>query len=267
MQAFYGHGLCSTHRWIVSATTSDTEQGHGHGLVGDGIFNNNNIGHQNDFKGSWHANNDGQKAIAQILYKSLSGSVLGTDGYKLPSIAITSPANGSSVTAGQPVQLSAAASGYDNDPVTVQWTDSATGALGTGPTITTTFDSSHANHLLTATAKDLISGQTAAASLVLTVQNPPTFPLTLNIHSALNGENVTTADGRNQCNGVYLNEETCTFDYPPGATVTLTAHVNGVWNGYWGAGPGTPCYNDEQPTCTVVMSGPETVDVDLHGFN
>jgi hypothetical protein len=172
-QAFYGHGLCSTHRWIVSATTSDTEQGHGKGLVYDGkIFDD--TAHQNDLNGSWHANYDGQKAVAQILYKSLSGPVLGSDGYDPPSIAIIAPANGSSVTAGQPVQLSASASGYDNDPVSVQWSDSAAGVLGTGATITTAFDSSHANRLLTATVTDLISGQTASASVFLTVASSTT---------------------------------------------------------------------------------------------
>ena len=177
-QAFYGHGLCSTHRWIVSATTSDTEQGHGKGLVYDGkLFAD--TAHQNDLNGSWHANYDGQEAVAQILYNSLSGPVLGTDGYNPPSIAITSPANGSSVTAGQPVQLSAAASGYDNDPVTVHWTDSATGALGTGATITTTFASPQATDVLTATVTDLISGQTASASVLLTVT--PTGPPRMDI--------------------------------------------------------------------------------------
>jgi hypothetical protein len=173
MQAFYGHGLCSTHRWIVSTSTSDTEQGHGHGIVLDGnpLLN---IGSQNDLLGSWHANQSGQQAIARILYDTLAGPVLSTDGYNPPSVAITSPANGSSVTVAQPVQLSAAANGYDNDPVSVQWTDSAAGVLGTGPTIITTFDSSQANRLLTATVTDLISGQTASASVFLTVVSPTT---------------------------------------------------------------------------------------------
>lgn len=254
-QAFYGHGLCSTHRWIVSATTSDTEQGHGHGLLVDGPLNNN-PSHQNDLLGSWHANYAGQKAIAQILYASLTGPVLGTDGYSPPSIAITSPATGSSVTAGQPVQLSAAASGYDNDPVTVRWTDSATGALGTGAMITTTFDGSHGSHLLTATATDLISGQTAAASLVLTVTSPPTFPLTVNMVGAEVGENVATADLRNQCNGAGPDTPvSCTFNLPAGRMVTLTAHVT---QPFFAWGPG-PCFADETLSCTVDMSQPEII--------
>ena len=272
-QAFYGHGLCSTHRWIVSATASDTEQGHGHGLIPDGLISGKlfpDPAHQNDFEGSWHANHDGQQAVARILYERLSGPVLGTDGYDPPSITITSPANGSSVTAGQPVQLSAAASGYDHDPVSVRWTDSATGALGTGTTITTTFDSSHADHQLTATATDLITGQTAAASLLLTVQNPPpvnpppvqnppTVQLTVTLVGALEGESVTTADQLHQCLGAGRSVSvTCRFDLPVGSTATLNADVTpgGFWDG-WGQGD---CAGSQARTCTVTMSGPKSVE-------
>jgi hypothetical protein len=90
-----------------------------------------------------------------------------------PIVTITAPPDGQTVTAGEPLTLTATADDAEDGDLSagVTWTSSRDGLLGTGPSITRS-DLSVGIHVLTASAADS-HGIGASAEITLVVNAPP----------------------------------------------------------------------------------------------
>jgi hypothetical protein len=93
-----------------------------------------------------------------------------------PSVAITAPAHGATVTEGEAVSLAASASDPEDGDVSaaILWSSSLAGPLGSGASLTLT-DLWIGAHLVTASVTDS-GGRSSSASVALTVADPNAAP-------------------------------------------------------------------------------------------
>ncbi len=115
-----------------------------------------------------------------------------------PSVSITAPANGSSHAAGASITFTGTAADPQDGNVSASltWSSNVTGALGTGPSVTTS-SLPAGTHTITATAQDS-GGLTGSQSITITVTGSPgsgdlvTSGLVLRLES---DDSVTTGTG------------------------------------------------------------------------
>ncbi len=126
----------------------------------------------------WHtitasvADGAGQTATATVRVRVAQN--------KVPSIAITSPSQDTTVTVGDPVTLTATATDAEDGDLSgsVTWTSSLDGSLGSGASLVTS-SLSLGTHTVTAAVSDA-AGQERTASVVVTVTQdmPPSVTIT-----------------------------------------------------------------------------------------
>jgi glucose/arabinose dehydrogenase len=116
-------------------------------------------------------------------------------GNQPPEVTITSPAPGTSVVVGTPVDLAGSATDPEDGPLTgaaLVWTSSLDGVVGTGAAVTTSA-LSVGEHTITLTATDG-DAASAAASITLTVTlTPPTLGLDTVVTGLVNTVFLTVA--------------------------------------------------------------------------
>lgn len=113
----------------------------------------------------------------------------GSPGNTPPTVTITAPANGSSVTQGTSVTFSGTATDPEDGTISssLNWSSSINGSIGSGASFSTS-TLSVGTHTITASVTDS-GGSPGSAQITLTVNGPPT-PVTVTFYS------VASQDGR-----------------------------------------------------------------------
>jgi hypothetical protein len=129
---------------------------------------------------------------AEISIASLSGTLNAVNA--LPTVSITSPANGAGFVIGSSVAIAATAADADGSVVSVEFFDGATslGIDNTSPYTGNIGSVSAGAHALTAKATDDLGGQ--KTSTVVTINGVSNPAPTVNITTPTNGASFTTGD-------------------------------------------------------------------------
>lgn len=128
---------------------------------------------------------------------SFAASLVATDGGgpdNPPTVTITSPGDGASITSGESITFAGSASDVEDGTVTgsLVWTSSNDGQIGTGASFTTSA-LSNGTHTITASANDS-AGNTGSATITVTVEASGGTGITLTLAGAYKIRGVQTAD-------------------------------------------------------------------------
>jgi hypothetical protein len=244
-KAFYGHGICSKDAWIESVLHSTDHGGEG------------------SIDGSWHASRTGQAKISDML----DGAVDQVFDKPAPSptsmmsIHITSPTSGTTVTAGQPVQLSATFTRFAGNYIQLIWNDSVQGKIGQGINATAVLHGA-GSHTISAVLIDLaLPGHPTVTDTVQVTVVVPTYTLAVTVNTGPGS--VKSTDGGINCTSQEGETVTCAAKYDAGTSVTLTETPGyladfGVWQG---------ACSGVASSCTVNMTGDENVTAVFEKFS
>jgi hypothetical protein len=178
-----------------------------------------------------------------------------------PTVIITSPANGESVTQGNSLSYSAMVT----DPLdgtlpsaAIVWREDGT-EVGTGPVITN-IENALGVHTITVTATNA-EGKSATASVTIQVSSPP-GPIVVNITSPLDNSGFQVQNQVPDSNGNYCGPVSFTATASGGAgplSYTWTDTISGSIN----SGP-TVVSNDLSPTLTLCAGPGATNSISIH---